>query len=104
MVEGAGQAGLLAELAEWWEDLWRERVGSQVVLVAVPAGWGRSTVLDRFAVGIKTRDDAPVTLTVRIDSQALQALESAGSRSQALARALQRQVLQAGLGEAAERH
>lgn len=105
MVEAAGrQAKLEAELAEWWEDLWQAHIGSQVVLVAVPAGWGRSTVLDRFAAGIDARDDAPVTFTVRIESQALQALEATGLRAQALARALQVQVLRADLGEAAEQH
>jgi len=40
------------ELAEWWEDLWQVPTGSRVILVSVPAGWGRSIVLDRFAEGI----------------------------------------------------
>jgi hypothetical protein len=62
-------AELATELAEWWEDLWQAQIGSQVVLVAVPAGWGRSTVLDRFADGIISRDDAPVTLIVRVNGQ-----------------------------------
>jgi tetratricopeptide (TPR) repeat protein len=97
-------AELAAELTEWWEDLWQAHTGSQVVLVAVPTGWGRSTVLDRFKERIDARNDAPVTLTVRIEGQALQALETAGFRAQALARALKVQVLRADLGEAAEHH
>ena len=33
-------AALMAELAEWWEDLWQARTGSRVLLVKVPPGWG----------------------------------------------------------------
>jgi tetratricopeptide (TPR) repeat protein len=95
-------AGLAAELGEWWEDLWQRRTGSRVVLVAVPSGWGRTTVLDRFEEGIDARDDAPVTLTLRIEGQAMRALETAGLRAQALARALEVQVLRADLSEATE--
>jgi tetratricopeptide (TPR) repeat protein len=79
---GAGperHAELATELAEWWEDLWQAHTGSQVVLVSVPDGWGRTTVLNRFEADITSRDDAPVTLTVRVngldlrDEPALQA-------------------------------
>jgi hypothetical protein len=55
--------------------------------------------LGRFEAAIAARDDAPVTLTARIDGQALRALKAAGLRSTALARMLQVQVLQADLGE-----
>ena len=41
---------LYGELAEWWEDLWQRGIGSHVVLVPVPSGWGRSTVLGEFQV------------------------------------------------------
>ena len=75
---GSGRhAELAGELVEWWEDLWQAHTGSRVVLVAVPPGWGRTTVLDRFAEAAGA-DDAPVTLTVRIEGQALRALETAG--------------------------
>ncbi len=105
MMEGAGrQARLAAELAEWQEDLWRAHTGSRIVLVRVPAGWGHRPVLDEFAAGIDALDDVPVTLTVRIDSQAVRALETAGLQSRALARMLQVQVLRADLGEAADQH
>ncbi len=105
MVEVATrQARLVGELAEWWEDLWQTPTGSRVVLVVAPRGWGRSTALDRFVTGISARDDAPVTFTIQIEGQALQAIEAPGSRAQALARALQVQVLRANLDEATEQH
>jgi hypothetical protein len=72
---GQGAAGrhaeLAAELAEWQEHLWQARTGSKVVLVAVPAGWGRTTVLGCFYAEISGREDAPVTVTVRVDGQDL---------------------------------
>jgi hypothetical protein len=86
-------AELVAELAEWWEDLWQAHTGSRVVLVPVPAGWGRSTVLNRFATTIASREDAPVTLTVRIEGQKLPGEP-----------ALQAHVLRTCLAEAARRH
>jgi tetratricopeptide (TPR) repeat protein len=64
-------AELAAELTEWWEDLWQVPTGSRVVLVPVPAGWGRSTILDRFAADIAARDDGPVVPPIRVDGQNL---------------------------------
>ena len=61
------QAGLLAELIEWQEDLWWRRTGSRIVLVNVPVGWGRTTALNRFQAEVTRREDAPVSLIVRID-------------------------------------
>src|SRR5690242_19392909 len=91
---GSGRhAELAAELDEWWENLWQAHTGSQVVLVTMPPGWGRSTVLDRFAARLASRGEAPVTLTVRIDGQKLPGEP-----------ALQAQVLRACLAEAARRH
>jgi hypothetical protein len=53
---GSGRhAELTGELVEWWEDLWQAHTGSRVVLVAVPAGWGHSTVLNRFMEKIDVR-------------------------------------------------
>ena len=58
---GSGrQAELAGELVEWWEDLWQRGMTSRVVLVAVPPGWGRTTVLDRLAEAAGA-DDVPVT-------------------------------------------
>jgi tetratricopeptide (TPR) repeat protein len=62
---------LLAELAEWQEDLWLRHTGSRVVLVQVPSGWGRTTVLDRFHSQIADREDAPVTIPILVDDQDL---------------------------------
>ena len=71
MQGGAGRhAELAGELIEWWEDLWQRGMTSRVVLVAVPPGWGRTTVLDRLAE-TAGGDDAPVTLIVRINGREL---------------------------------
>jgi tetratricopeptide (TPR) repeat protein len=101
--ESGRHAELAGELVEWWEDLCQAHTGSRVVLVAVPPGWGRTTVLDRLAEAAGA-DDAPVTLIVRIEGQALRALETVGLRAQTLARALQVQLLRADLNEATEQH
>jgi Tetratricopeptide repeat len=63
-------AGLTGELVEWWEDLWQRGMTSRVVLVAVPPGWGRTTVLDRF-VEAADAHEAPVTLVARINGREL---------------------------------
>jgi hypothetical protein len=63
---GVGRHRAVAEeLAEWWEDVAEGGIGSQVVLVAVPPGWGRSAVLQHFAAAAGG-DDGPVTLVVTI--------------------------------------
>ena len=67
------------ELAETLEDVAERGIGSRVVLVAVPAGWGRSTVLRQFSA-VASADDRPVTLVASIDGnlppgRAVQALE-----------------------------
>jgi hypothetical protein len=94
MQVGAGRhAELAAELAEWQEDLWQRHTGSRVVLVKVPSGWGRTTVLDRFQTQIGTREDAPITLTIRISGRDLPGETS-----------LQAQALRNLLAPAIERH
>ena len=63
---GAGRHRAVAEeLVEWQEDLAERGIGSQVVLVAVPPGWGRSAVLREFAA-VAGRDDGPVTLVAEV--------------------------------------
>jgi hypothetical protein len=37
-----------AELGEWWEDVRDGGVGSRVVLVQVPDGWGVPAVLEEL--------------------------------------------------------
>jgi hypothetical protein len=65
-------AELTGELVEWWEDLWERGMTSRVVLVVVPPGWGRTTVLNRFAEAADAHD-APVTLIARINGRELPA-------------------------------
>jgi tetratricopeptide (TPR) repeat protein len=79
------QAAVAEELTEWWEDLWQRDTGSRVVLAEVPPGWGRTTVLDHFAA-VVSRDDAPVSLLVRINGKDLP--EEAGMQALALRRCL----------------
>jgi hypothetical protein len=54
------------ELAEWWEDLCERGIGSQVVLLAVPPGWGRSAVLEEFRA-VAEGDAGPVALVAAVD-------------------------------------
>jgi hypothetical protein len=68
---------VLDELAEWWEDVRDRGIGSRVVLVQVPPGWGARVVLDEFR---RVVDDpaGPVTISVSVDevplvSRAIQA-------------------------------
>jgi Tetratricopeptide repeat len=55
---------VLGELTEWWEDLGQRGLGSHVVLVPVPPGWGRSTVLGEFRAVV---EEGPVTLVVPVN-------------------------------------
>jgi hypothetical protein len=57
------------ELAQWWDGLRLGGSGSHAVLLAGPAGWGRSTVLDHLPEII--RADAPISLEVRINGKSL---------------------------------
>jgi hypothetical protein len=66
---GERQKAAAAELAQWWDGLRLGGGGSHAVLLAGPAGWGRSTVLDQFPEMI--RADAPVSLEVRINARSL---------------------------------
>ena len=48
---------------EWWEDVRDGGIGSQVVLLEVPRGWGRSRVLNDLTGAVEDAD-GPVTFTV----------------------------------------
>ena len=64
---GSGRHRAAAEeLAEWWEDLCERGIGSQVVLLAVPPGWGRSAVLEKFRA-LAEGDAGPVALAAAVD-------------------------------------
>jgi hypothetical protein len=56
--ESAIHEAVLAELIEWWEDVAdpARSVGSQVVVVRLPHGWGRSTVLLRLCGHVRVDD------------------------------------------------
>ena len=60
------QSELLAELEEWREDVRERGIGSRVVLLVAPAGWGRSAVLARFRAAVEAAD-GPVTVIAGID-------------------------------------
>jgi hypothetical protein len=60
-----------AELVEWWEDVADRGIGSRIVLLGVPAGWGRSTVLDSLAEKTQPEDGDPVTFLFRVDGKML---------------------------------
>jgi hypothetical protein len=67
---GQRQQAAAAELAQWWEGIRHGGIGSHAVLLAGPAGWGRSTVLDQLQEMI-SRADAPISLVVRIGGRSL---------------------------------
>jgi tetratricopeptide (TPR) repeat protein len=60
------QAEVLDELEEWREDVRERGIGSRVVLLVAPAGWGRSAVLARFQADVDEAD-GPITVTAGID-------------------------------------
>ena len=49
-VRSSRHLAVLEELAEWWEDISEARIGSRVVLVEVPPGWGATMVLQEFRI------------------------------------------------------
>ena len=81
---------VLEELTAWWEDVCEGGNGSRVVLLPLPPGWGRSSVLREFT-GVVEDPDAPVTLVVSIGG-----VPSVG-------RAIQAQVLHEALATARKR-
>jgi Tetratricopeptide repeat len=86
----ARHRAVLEELTEWWEDLCEGGIGSRVVLVPVPSGWGRSSVLREFRKIVED-PHGPVTLAVSIGDVPL------------ASRAIQAQALQEALATAVQR-
>ena len=82
---GERQKAAAAELAQWWDGLRLGGTGSHAVLLAGPAGWGRSTVLDQLHE-IISRADAPVSLVVRMSGRSLP--DGSGQQAAALRDAL----------------
>jgi hypothetical protein len=69
MLSGRQEAAA-TDLAQWWDGVRHGGTGSRAVLLAAPAGWGRSTVLDQVA-GTISQVDAPAALVVRISGKSL---------------------------------
>ena len=90
---GERQKAAAAELAQWWDGLRLGGSGSHAILMAGPAGWGRSTVLDQFPEII--RADAPISLEVRINGRSLPdgpGLQAAALRESLLGAEVRRQA------------
>ena len=90
---GERQKAAAAELAQWWDGLRLGGSGSHAILLAGPAGWGRSTVLDQFPEII--RADAPISLEVRINGRSLPdgpGLQAAALRDSLLGAEVRRQA------------
>jgi hypothetical protein len=89
---GERQKAAASELAQWWDGLRPGGSGSHAILLAEPAGWGRSTVLDRLPEIIRT--DAP-SLEVRINGRSLPdepGLQAAALRDSLLGAGVRRQA------------
>jgi hypothetical protein len=69
---GERQQAAAAELAQWWDGIRQGGVGSHIVLLTGPAGWGRSTVLDQLPQ-LMSAAGRPVGLEVRINGKSLPA-------------------------------
>jgi hypothetical protein len=70
------QQAAAAELAQWWDGIRQGGAGSHVVLLAAPAGWGRSTVLDQLPRLLRAAGH-PSGLDVRISGKSVAAELSA---------------------------
>jgi hypothetical protein len=66
---------VLEELTEWWEDLRDGGIGSRVVLVSVPRGWGRSRLLEEFR-GVVEDFDGPLTFSINCTPLAGRAVQA----------------------------
>src|SRR5919109_1682707 len=73
-MQAGRHAELADELAEWQNDVSQGGIGPRVVLVAVPPGWGRSTLLGQLREDVESavaRGDALATLLAWADGRAL---------------------------------
>jgi len=67
---GERQKEAAAELAQWWDGVRHGGVGSHVVLLVGPEGWGRSTVLGQLP-DIISSANAPICSLVRVNGRSL---------------------------------
>ncbi len=56
---------VLEELIAWWQELTRQAIGSQAVLLAVPPQWGRTTLLDQFVTVVEEDEAVSIVVVVR---------------------------------------
>lgn len=55
------------QLIQWWEDVTIHGIGSRVVRVAAPSGWGRTTLLDGFTAAVL--EAVPFSVVLRMDGK-----------------------------------
>jgi len=55
------------QLIQWWEDVTIHGIGSRVVLVPAPSGWGRTTLLDGFTAAVLNA--VPFSVVLRMDGR-----------------------------------
>jgi Tetratricopeptide repeat len=72
---------VVEDLADWWSDICQAGIGSRIVLVEVPRGWGATTVLREFG-DMVVNPDAPVTISISVDEVPLfdRAIEASALR------------------------
>ena len=72
---------VVEDLADWWSDICKAGIGSRIVLVEVPRGWGATTVLREFG-DMVVNPDAPVTISISVDEVPLvdRAIEASALR------------------------
>ena len=58
-------AAVLGELVEWWQDLSRQEINSQAVLLPVPPQWGRTHLLNQFAAVVEEDEALSIVVPVR---------------------------------------
>ncbi len=91
---GERQRAAAAELTQWWAGIGQGGIGSHAVLLAGPAGWGRTTVLDQLPEIIGTAD-APISLLIHIRGRSLPddpSLQAAAVREALLGLEVRRQA------------
>jgi hypothetical protein len=71
-VLGERQKAAAAELAQWWAAIAEGAVGSHAVLLAAPAGWGKSTLLGQLPELLTGAED-PAALVVTLSGRSLPA-------------------------------
>ncbi|HEU5420401.1 MAG TPA: AAA family ATPase [Streptosporangiaceae bacterium] len=91
---GQRQKAALAELAQWWEGIRHGGVGSHVVLLTGPSGWGKSTVLGQLAAQL-SEAGSPASVVASVSAGSLPGepvAQGAAIRSRLLGAGVRRQA------------